>query len=157
MPPVTLDRYNHAQLESQFAERIASDARLENVAVRIASSRLADLDADGAADDLYGTARLQVGNRFKSFIYLLREDGAVRFLENSGASLDPESGLTSLMCTESRAWLCRPNLERATRSVATARIAMLEYDAATRGLELVIHHRSGNLTVLNSLALFASP
>jgi len=157
MPPVTIDRYNHAILEQRFAGEIAARFHLEGAAVQIRSSTLADLDQDGESDDLFGTALLQVGSRFKSFIYLLRDDGSARFLEDTGNALDAGAGLIRPMCTESRAWLCRYDFARARRTIREPRISLREFDASNTGLELVIHRPSGNLTVLNSLALFVSP
>lgn len=154
-PPSLVDRYDYSTLEPQFVTQIQSQSGLSDVGVRITSSALADLDQDGATDDLYGTALLQVGSQFKSFIFLLREDGAARFLENSGAALDASSGLRRLSCMESHSWLCHNTLERAETQIRAPRISMLEFDTSRAGLELVIHRSRGRLAIVNSLELFA--
>lgn len=156
-PPAIVDRYNYTNLETHFADLIHAQSGVEVAGVRITSSGLADLDNDGATDDLYGTALLQVGVRFKPFVFLLREDGAACFFEPSGQRLRPAEEGERMMCMESRSWLCQDTLDRAEVHFSTPRISMVEFDRARAGLELVFHLGRGRLAVVNSLEAFARP
>jgi len=159
MSPPTLitDRYNYSRLETQFVDLIRPQAGGEEIALRITSSNFADLDNDGTSDDLFGTALLQLGSGVKSIIYLMREDGATRFLEASGEPLRPTEGFVSPLCFESHSWLCRNPLERAARQIHSPRLSLLEFDSTRAGLEIVINLPQGRLAVLNSLEVFTNP
>lgn len=154
-PPTFIGRYQTTALQNQFTANLRELTGNEDLDVGILSARLADLDNDGAADDLYGTALLRVGSRFKSFAFAMREDGASRFMENNGENLDISRDLRRLSCMESRPWLCPATLERATRQIRGARVSALQFDTSRAGLELVFHLSGGRLGVVNSLELFA--
>jgi len=156
-PPTLVERYRYSQLQTRFADLIRPQAGGEEVGVQITSSGLADLDNDGASDDLFGTGLLQVGSQAKSFVFLLREDGVVRFLEASGERLRPRENLQSPNCFASRPWLCASVLERAAQQIRDPSVSMMEFDSARTGLELVIRLPQGRFAVVNSLELFANP
>ena len=155
-PPRPITRYNRSTLQAEFAQLIESESGQDNVEVLITSTALADVDHDGSQDDLFGAGLVQVGSRFKSFVFMRRDDGAARFFDSSGARLDLSSDMRMVHCFESRAWLCRPAMERALRQISRPRVSMLDYDASRSGLELLIHQSEGRFVVLNSLEVFAA-
>jgi len=148
------DRYEYSKVEALFQKQIESDYKVKDVEVGLVGTTLADLDNDGEADDLAGTAILKVGRSFKSFIFLLREDGSMRFLENNGGTFNPKEGRTILSCSN-KPIACPDTMERARRQINVASFSVMEYDKKRAGLEVVVNLEGGLKNILNSLEIFA--
>lgn len=148
-------KYKTSQVTDSFEKEIKKQFSVEGE-VAITSRLLTDLDNDGAYDDLAGTALLKVGRSFKSFIFLLREDGSMRFLEANGSAFSAKTGLNTLYCSD-KAIVCSQNetLSKAASRLGTPQFYVTEFDKDLSGLEIVIPLVSGEYSYLNSLEVFA--
>jgi hypothetical protein len=160
MPPVdepglTVTGRSDADLATSLRVTIERDYHVSGIQVGDVSSFMTQLDGDGVANDFAGSALFQNGRRFRSIIFLMREDGSTRFLEANGARFDPASGGSFLSC-DSKPVACPDSLERAARRIRRARFHMAEMDSTRPGLEVVIPYDDGRSGILNSLELFAS-
>jgi len=151
--PTIVDRYEWSKLEAAFQTKIETDYKVKDVEVALTGSSLTDLDNDGAMNDLSGTAILKVGRSFKSFIFLLREDGSTKFLENNGTDFSPKKGAHVLTC-DNKPIACPDTMERAKRQIWSSSFSVMEFDKKKPGLEIVIPLVGGALAVLNSLEVF---
>lgn len=155
-PGTTDTRYNHASLESRFTEIIRQDYHLPEAEVGVIDSFITDLDNGGVSNDVAGTAILKRGGYFSSFIFLMRDDGSVRFLEDTGASFQPASDGSTLACY-SKPSACPATMERARGQIRGARFSVIEADTSQAGLEIVIPYGNGDRRIINSLRLFNAP
>lgn len=153
-PPRLTERYRHSRLQETFAQQFRERYGLEDTEVAITASTLADLDNDGESDDLAGTGLIEVGSRYKSFVFILLESGESRFLNTDGTRFDPSTDLRMVHCMESRPWHCGDPMVRARRAIRNPRISIREYDRATPGLELTIPRGGGLWAIVNSLEAF---
>ncbi|MFO1519313.1 MAG: hypothetical protein U1F57_06600 [bacterium] len=156
MAPKVENKYDFGTIAESFRKQIEKTYNVSDTEVGILSGGLTDLNNDGAYDDFAGNALLKVGGRFKSFIYLLRTDGSMRFLENNGVSFDPNSGLRTLSCN-SKPIACPNTMDRARQQIGGASFSVMEYDKSKAGLEVVISLGSGSYSILNSLEVFTNP
>jgi len=149
-----LERYEPSKLEPAIQKAITDNYKVSDVEVAVTGGFLADLDNDGAADDFAGTAIIKVGRSFKSFVFLAREDGALRFLENNGAGFDPKKNLHILWCSN-KPIACPDTMERAKQQISSANYSVMEVDKSKDGLEVVFPLVGGKYNILNSLEIFA--
>ncbi len=159
-PGTTESHYRHSALETRLTEVIENRYHASDVEVGIINSFLADLDNGGVSNDVAGSAILRRGSSFKSFIFLTRNDGSIRLLEDTGASFsaDPESGFRGLFCgSGGRANSCPPTMERARQQLHGVNFSVMEADAAQPGPEIVIPYGDGSFRIVNSLSLFNTP
>lgn len=162
MPPVgepglTVTGHSDADLAARLTSAIESTYRVSGIQVGNVSSFMTRLDDDGLTNDFAGSAlfRSESGRRFKSFIFLMRDDGSLRLLEANGARFNPEAGGSLLTCG-SKPIACPDTMERAASQIRPARFHMAEVDPARAGLEVVIPYDDGRSGILNSLELFAA-
>jgi hypothetical protein len=155
MEPTIVDRYFYNTLETTFKKEIENSYQVKVSEVGIISGQLADLDNDGAVNDLAGTAILKIGRSFKSFIFLMRDDGSIRFLENNGSPFKPKEGLSILSCSN-KPIACPDTMERARSQKQGAQFYLMEFDKKKPGLEIVIPRGDGVYSILNSLEVFLS-
>ncbi len=149
-----VDRYATSTLEAAINKAITDNYKVSDIEIGVTGGFLTDLDNDGASDDYAGTAIIKVGRSFKSFVFLTREDGAIRFLENNGAGFDPKNGLRILSCSN-KPIACPDTMERAKQQIASANFSVMEVDKSKDGLEVVFPLVGGKYNVLNSLEIFA--
>ncbi len=160
MPPVgepglTVTGRSDEDLATSLRTAIERDYGVSGIQVGDVSSFMTRLDGDGVANDFAGSALFQNGRRFRSIIFLMRDDGSTRFLEANGARFDPASGGSLLSCG-TKPHLCTDTLERAAPQIDSARFRMADVDTSRPGLEVVIPYDDGRSGILNSLELFAS-
>ena len=148
-----LERYAYSKLESAFKAQIEKDYKVSDVEIGVTSGFLTDLDNDTEHDDFAGTAILKVGRSFKCFVFLLREDGSARFLENNGNAFTTSGGST-LSCS-SKPIACPDTMARARQQIGSANFSVAEYDKNKAGLEVIFPLVGGKYNILNSLEIFA--
>jgi hypothetical protein len=134
---------------------IERDYRVADIHVDVRDSFRTDFDGDGLQNDTAGTALLRNDRRFKNFIFLMRDDGATRFLEANGGRFHPETGGSLLNCG-TRAHLCPDTFERARRQIDPARLRLADLDTTQPGPELSFAYDDGSRGILNALRLFRS-
>ncbi|MCE9624728.1 MAG: hypothetical protein K8R69_04615 [Deltaproteobacteria bacterium] len=148
-----IDRYAYSKLESAFKAQIEKDFKVSDIEIGVTGGFLTDLDNDTEHDDFAGTAILKVGRSFKSFVFLMRDDGSARFLENNGAAFTTE-GRQTLFCS-SKPIACPDTMARAKQQIASANFSVMEFDKTKAGLEVIFPLVGGKYNVLNSLEIFA--
>lgn len=156
MGGVTVEKkYSYANLQSAFEKDIEKRFDVDTE-VKITSKMLTNLDNDGVSNDVAGTAVLKIGRRFKSFLFFMKDDGAIRFLESNGEAFAAKENLSTLYCSD-KAVVCSQNetIKNAASKLARPIFYMMEYDKKKSGLEIVIPYESGDYGILNSLELFA--
>ena len=149
-----LDRYEYSKLESAFKAQIEKDYKVEDVEIGLIGGNLTDLDNDGESDDFAGTAIFKLGRSFHSFVFLLREDGSARFLENNGTAFSTSAGHT-LSCSN-KPIACPDTMARARQQINGANFSVMEYDKSKAGLEVIFPLVGGKYNILNSLEVFSS-
>ena len=153
--PKIVRKYEHSRLEETFESYLKKTYSVSEPQVGIIRSFLTDLDNDGANNDIAGTAILKIGRSFKSFIYLMKNDGAIRFLESNGYGFDPDKGRSTLSCSN-KPIACPDTMERARQQIHGSAFSVFEYDKEQAGLEIVIPYKDGSYGILNSLSIFAN-
>jgi len=148
-------KYSYANLQNTFQKSIDKQYDVESE-VKVTSRMLADLDNDGISNDVAGSAVLKIGRRFKSFLFFMKDDGAIRYLESNGEAFSAKENLSTLYCSD-KPVVCWNNetIEKAASKLATPTFYLMEWDKKQAGLEVVIPYRNGDYGILNSLALFA--
>ena len=157
--PIMIDRYSTHQVQTTLTQNIKDQFEIKNPEVRVSTSLLADLDHNGAVDDLVGTARLKVGRTFKSFVFLLREDGDVRLLENDLKPFSAKQDLKRPNCGRGRpgAQTCTTANEwrQALTDIPTAALQVIDFDPIKPGQEIVSQLGRGIFAYVNPIAAFA--